>query len=359
MDYCALQHLKDSSNVFNTLFYYHKIDSYLEQHKILEFIGELLIQVGVDRPENENLIEYMCQKLMEISERYVKNSVVIRFEFQNAIQEGSKMIKQLSAQHQIPLIECVKGKKMDEKKFHCRRLIICNFTDNDSNDKKLRIEASLECLPKPQDVPLSSSDSRLNLHRINYIYGSIRNTSMTPRRMIKGNWNCRAMIVGRKGAGRKTQAVLMAKEFKLRIIDLDYLMDEYQQRPSPSEKHNLGFWGFVQETLLKPKCLRNGFVIVSNVISKATLEILMERFICRPNRIIFLHTSANECRRRLGAAHDNNILNYQMNLYDLHKREFVEYFKSHSDEGHKIFHIVGSKSIHEIKTLIWANLVSC
>lgn len=385
MAYCAVQQLlrdsHDVKNVFSTLFSCHQIDSYFEQHHIFEIIGELTIRVCIDQPGD--VVEYLCQKLIEISQKYVKN--VVKLEFHNAVEDGSKMIAMMSAQHHIPLIECVnnemstteKLKRLDKflqsNLLHNRRLIICDFKETDKSDRFLRIthriidEPSQQCSSKPQDaIDVSLSDDYLNPHRLNCIYKNICN--MKPVRMIKGNWNCRTLIVGRIGAGRKTQGALMANEFGLSFIDWDYLMVQYEQQMSYSEKHILGFMGHLQETLLKPDCLRCGYVIVCNVISKPNLEILMEKFIYEPNRIIFIHTSEGECRRRfsstegasptLASTHDRNAsLNYQMKLYNLHKKEFVGYFSS--TRRHKILHINGNGTIHEIKTLMWANLEAC
>lgn len=381
MNYCAIQRLlKDSDNsrnVFNTLFYCHKIDSYFEEHHIIEILGELMVRVCIDRPEN--VVDYLCQKLMEISQKFVRN--VVKLEFQNSTKEGAMIIRKLSAQHHIPVIECVNcemslnevygklDKYLKSNLFQNRRIIICDFKETERNDKILRVtrnsinRISQKCLSKPHEaIDFQLSDDLFNHQKMNYIYENI--CKMKPERLVKGNWNCRAMIVGRMGAGRKTQGAHMAKEFGLNLIDLDYLAIQYQQRQSSSGKTNLGFWGFLQETLLKPNCLKTGYVIVSNVISNGDLEILMEKFIYHPNRIIFLHTSERECLRRLltieipqniANSQDRTIFHkYQMNVYHLNKKEFVEYLRSTKN---KILHVNGNKTIHEIKTLISSNLI--
>lgn len=384
MDYCELQKLLQDSfksrNVFNTLFHGLKIDSYyMERHHIFEIVSELMIRICIDRPEN--VADYLCQKLREISRKYCRNFVML--EFVNSAEDGSRMLKKMSAQHHFPLIECVNNemnvtetlkeleKFLKSNLLQKHHLIICNFKENAMTDRKtLRITQNMNeavsnqnCYAKPHnvlDIPLD--ENFLSHHRLNYIYQNIRN--LKPQHVIQGGWHHRAMIVGRVGAGRKTQGALMAKEFRLILIDLDYLYVQYQQRQRLSEKHKLGFWGFLQETLLKPDCLRNGYVIVCNVISRQDLEIFMEKFICQPNRIIFIHTTETECQRRLKtkeisqvshANSNDDCLSYQMDLYDLHKKEFVEFFKRRAQ---KILHIKGTKTIHEIKTSIWANLVS-
>lgn len=380
MDYCAIQQLlkvsSTSRNVFNTLFHCHKIDRYLEQHHIIEIISELMIRAGVDQP-GEDVVEYLIRNLTEISQKYVRT--VVHLDFHISSKDRMMMMQKLSTQLSIPLIECVNNelnpaelhKRLDKflkRNFlHTKRLIICDFKETDKKEKSLKIVPTTPqgCHLKPQhaiDIQLLDEDF-FNQHRINYLYRNICN--LKPERLIKGNWSCRVLIIGRMGAGQKTQGALLAKEFGLCLIDLDYLAVQYQQRPSGSDKHKLGFWGFLQESLLKPSCLRNGYVIVCGILEKEDAKVLMEKFIFQPNRIIFIHTSEMLCRRRMttkGIFSDNDkqgddenaLLNYQMNLYNLHKRELVEYLAS---TGNEVLHIDGNKSVHEIKTLILANLV--
>lgn len=359
MDFCAtqklLQNSSDSQNVFNTLFYRRKIDSYLEQHHILEIVGELMVRVCIDRPVD--VVGYLCQTLMEISQK----CDVVKLEFHNSAEDGSKMMKTLSAQHRLPLIECVNvgldpdelRKRLDKflkrHSLHNRQLIICDFKDTERNEKILRIsrtEATRSS--KPQDaIDIQLPSDFLNQQQMNYVYASIR--QWKPTRIIKANWKLRVLIVGRVGSGRSTQGALMANEFGLKLIRLEI------------QQHQLSFWGHLQETILKPDALSNGYVIVCNVISKANLQILMEKFAHQPNRIIFLHTSESECRRRCSTmdetrGDEERNLAYQMKLYDLHKKTFAEYMAS---TGQQIFHIKGNFSVEHIKFMIWSNLGRC
>lgn len=346
MDFCAtqklLQNSSDSRNVFNTLFYRRKIDSYLEQHHILEIVGELMVRVCIDRPVD--VVDYLCQTLMEISQK----CDVVKLEFHNSAEDGSKMMKTLSAQHRLPLIECVNldldpdelRKRLDKflkrHSLHNRQLIICDFKDTERNEKILRISRTeATCSSKPQDaIDIQLPSDFLNQQQINYVYASIR--QWKPTRIIKANWKLRVLIVGRVGSGRSTQGALMANEFGLKLIRLE-------------GQHQLSR---LQETILSHS---NGYVVVCNVISKANLQILMEKFIHQPSRIIFLHTSESECRRRCSTM-DRDKLAYQMMLYDLHKKTFAEYMAS---TGQRIFHINGNGSAERIKFMIWSNLGRC
>lgn len=296
---------------------------------------------------------------MEISQK----CDVVKLEFHNSAEDGSKMIKTLSARHRLPLIECVNDgldpdelrKRLDKflkrHSLHNRRLIICDFKDTDRNEKILRISRTeATCSSKPQDaIEIQLPSDFLNQQQINYVYASIR--QWKPTRIIKANWKLRVLIVGRVGSGRGTQGALMANEFGLKLIRTEF-------------QPQLRFWGHLQEAILKPDCLSNGYVIVCNVISKANLQILMEKFIHQPNRIIFLHTSESECRRRCSTmdeaypatSGDENNLAYQMMLYDVHKKTFAEYATS---TGQRIFHINGNDSVEHIKLMIWANLGRC
>lgn len=375
MDYCAIQALLASSggsrNVFNTLFHCHEIDNYLEKHRILEILGELMVRVCIDRPEN--VVEYLCLKLTEIS-----RGSVVKVELHSSQIGTAAVVTKLSTLIIVNVndtIDLEKSRSMleDVLNRNSSRKVVLSFEANDESSNFLRIYQKWEkdekdekesqiCRSRPSDaIDIQLTDEFFNRHRLNGFLNFIRNPQA--RQLIKARWSQRVMIVGRMGAGRKTQGVLLAKEFGLRFIDLDYLMLRYRQHGCLSKKHRLGFWGFLQETLLKPDCLHSGYVIVCNVISSRDLEILMEKFIFGPNRIIFLHTSERECRRRfsakvsqLPATHSdrNAFFHYHMNLYDLNKKAFAEYF-TRNPNG-KIFHVDGGRPVSEIKALVGANL---
>jgi adenylate kinase family enzyme len=205
---------------------------------------------------------------------------------------------------------------------------------------------------------------KLSADSIKEAFETVRSTK--PLKALKGEWKRRLLVVGRVGSGRKTQAALIAQEFSLVLIDLDNMIAEYEQQSSLSSSvvlkpcHEIGFWGFIQEALVKPQCLHNGYVIVSNVISKEMLRILFEKFIHSPNQIMFLHTNESKCRRRITracAAYDNNLhkfLNYHMNLYNLYKQEFVDYVNGLKCQ---VYHINGNGRVDDIKNRMWAYLV--
>lgn len=136
-----------------------------------------------------------------------------------------------------------------------------------------------------------------------------------------------------------------------------------------STNDEMSFLGLVQKRLLKPDCLRNGYICVSNVISRKNLEILMEKFIYQPNLIIFLHTKRSNCQRRverrkeiftpyqeasIGHKDMKEFLNYQINLYEIHKREFVDYFQG--EKRRIIIHVDGNKGVEDVKNFIFARL---
>lgn len=380
MDYCAIQALLETSvgsrNVFHTMFHNHEIDSYLEKHRILEILSELMVRVCIDRPEN--VAEYLCLKLTEIS-----SGGVVRVELHGSQIGRAEVVTKLSTQLNLPIIgnvndaidlETSRNILEDALNRNSSRKVVLSFEANDECSNFLRIfrkwkkdddneKESQICCSRPNNaIDIQLTDEFFNRHRLTDFLNLVRNPPARP--LIKAHWSRRVVIVGRVSAGRKTQGVLMAKQFGLRFIDLDYLMVRYRQHGCLSKKHRLGFWGFLQETLLKPDCLRSGYVIVCNVISSRDLEILMEKFIFGPNRIIFLHTSERECRRRFSAkvsqlpathSDSNAFLHYHMNLYDLNKKAFAEYFASNPNG--KIFHVNGGRPVSEIKALVWANLV--
>lgn len=371
MEFCAIQELlknsHESRNVFNTMFYCHQIDSYMEQHKIFEIVGELMVRVSIDRPDPENVKEYLCEKLLAISSKLVRNA--IKLEFHNSLEEGLKVAEMLSGAEDFSIIESVNdGKKLmnsqkkPEDSTQKSLFIAMEFKESPSKQKFLRLSRNLEdetsqiCSSKPKDaIDIQLPNDFFHRNQLDNFFQYIRRS--TPKPLIKVNWNLRVLMVGRLASGRRTQGILLAKEFGLNFVDLDYLRIRYQQRQCLSKKHNLGFWGYLQETLLKPDCHQNGYVIVSNVISRDDLEILMETFIYRPNRVVFIHTTEKECRRRFSSPeqmpHLVSLFNYHMNLYNSNKKAFVEYFRS----TNQVLHVNGNKAIQEIKTMLWANFM--
>lgn len=378
-DYCEAQnYLKNSSaykNVYNTLFLPVVIDSYLEKHKIFDIIAELMMRIAIERPKD--IIDYMITKLIEISVKFERN--VVKIEFNNCKDDDLRMLKQLSSTLHIPLIEYINDdnstndSKKDLNKIAWKAL--CNHhiiifdikkgEDENVNDKGkfLRIiNANNSDYMKSHKCNLSNvielKFCRKNLKRAIEVV-----RYMKPQSFVKVSWNYRALIVGRVGSGRKTQAAMLANEFGLIYIDLDYMIVEYETKSRV--KHEMSFWGFVQEALLKPHCLRNGYAVVSNVISREYLKILMEKFIHPPNQIIFLHANEKICRERISKREDSYhhattpvnmelFLNYQMNLYEKLKMEFIGYFRK--DLRDKIYHINGNGSIDVVKDYIWGYL---
>ncbi|KAG5675570.1 hypothetical protein PVAND_005464 [Polypedilum vanderplanki] len=350
MAHCTL---KSHKGVFKTLFYPVEILEYMQKHKIFEIISELMIRIGIERPSNGEIIDFMIMKLIEIAKKF-KNRIdeknVMKIEFYNCC--NVRMLRELSMRLHIPLVECCECCPNDnfnkKKQLYKSHLIVCEFNGKSA---------------------LKTHKCKTFINNFKYLIPNIRLIQNPIRNNIQ--WNHRVLFVGRLGSGRKTQASMLAHEFGLILIDCDQALMEYERK-----KCGIGFWGFLQEILLKPHCLCNGYAIVSNVISKEKLEILMEKFIHPPNQIIFIHTNENKCRRRILRRHEgilssyrgitlpsltslsttqepidiNVLLNYHMNLYNLHKQEFLTKMKD------KIYHVNGNGSVNDIKTSIWAHV---
>ncbi|XP_070509399.1 uncharacterized protein [Chironomus tepperi] len=386
----VLKNSSDYQNFYKILFYPLKIDSYMEQHKIYEIVGELLLRIGTDQPSNDEIIDFMIANLCKLNEHFNKKPSM-KIEFLNCTADSMKYLKKLSSKFQIPIIYENSPDSATVPKNHPK--IICDFKDNSSDDK-LMIISTADDIDNNNSNQDKSPDCNLKLKKAiemklcyNNLKYVIQNARLRkPLKHTHGKWNHRVLMVGRMGSGRKTQVSQLAKEFGLVLIDLEAMIKEYEQQCACAG----GFWSFVQETLLKPQCLHNGYVIVSNVISRMDLLMLMEKFIHEPNKIIFIHTNENKCRRRIlkqkGIYHDNNTnvdsssststsqttlssststslacgenvnlyLDYQMNLYNLHKKDFLRYFASTKDLRQKIYHVNGNGSVNDIKSWIWA-----
>lgn len=171
-----------------------------------------------------------------------------------------------------------------------------------------------------------------------------------------GRWYPRIVLIGRRGAGRKTQAALLARElgaifgeilvyyvvlrparWKLimpqqRAVDVDYLVLKKIQSPEAigqilAERerfhdrcNNPYITHLIEKRISKPDCLHNGYVLVGFGTCINDLRFMFEKFTVRPNRwddgginilphsladrltyfsIIFLHCRERECKRRL------------------------------------------------------------
>ncbi|CAO1362347.1 unnamed protein product [Diamesa hyperborea] len=386
MDYCTAKTLlKDAPknrNIFNELFYGGKIVGYMEKHDIYEIINEVLIRVGIDQPNNDNVAEYLARKITEIAETFTRNK--IHLDLQATPENASLFIRDFAETFKIPILQWnglnedpIKrehdiNKFLKERQFDKKNLIFCDFEMKNGKDSILRItrnKSQVFCA----NVIKSSSDcdvilpSKCNsVHFLNRIHKFIGN--LKPARLAKQNWPLRCLIVGRIGSGRDIQGALMAQEFGLVLIVLDYFLIQYHKKPSLAAKTNIGFLGFLQERLLKPDCISNGWVIVSNPWKLDHLQVLMDHFILKPNNVFFLHTSEQRSRNTIiknsnssnlfyfDKQDQGNFINYQMNLYNCHKKEFDKYFIKNKQ---KILHIDGNNSVNSIKNLIWAELAKC
>lgn len=355
MAFCDLE--SKHKGVLKTLFGPIKVLEYMKKHKIFEIISELMIGIGIERPSNgEEIIDFMIMKLIEIAKKFDDDDDernVMKIEFHNCCNVG--MLRELSMKLRIPLVECYSNEEVEkEREKLCKRhLIICEFSDKSPQDDR----KDHKCLKAVRDLK--------------YLIPNIRIMRNPLRSSIE--WNKRVLFTGRFGSGRKTQASLLARELGLIFIDLNQMLKEYNRTC------DMGFWGFLQETLLKPDCLCNGYVIVSNVISsRETARILMEKFIHAPNQIVFIHTSESKCRQRILRQHEgilssyrgitssppsssssataaatvdvNALLNYHMDQYNLHKHQFISALRG------RIYHINGNGSVNDTKTSIWAYL---
>jgi hypothetical protein len=108
MDYhCAQQNFlasdsKKNRNFFKTLFHPIVIDSYMQHHRIYELMEELMIQISIRRPCN--VIDFMIATLGELAKKFERNVVTI--EFNNCIENASRLLRQVAWKQDIPIVEC-------------------------------------------------------------------------------------------------------------------------------------------------------------------------------------------------------------------------------------------------------------
>ena len=180
--------------------------------------------------------------------------------------------------------------------------------------------------------------------------------------LIKG-WPVRLLIVGRDGSGRKFQAAQVAKEKGLIMLDLDYEFIKYLQS---GKMYPFPFHLF--KRISKHEFQHNGWICVAHPAMIQDLQCLFENLAEQPTKVLFIHTSQKACLRRIDGAikrhfchlgDDGNFtvehLARQMHLYDLHKKEFVEYFRGRRPIV-PILHIDGNQARRKITTLILASI---
>ena len=354
----------------------------MENHNIYQIITEVLIQVGIDQPNTDNVAEYLARKITDYAESFAR--IKCHLDLQATSENASLFIRDFAKTFNIPMLQWngsnedpIKkehdiNKFLKERQFDKKNLIFCDFEIKNGKDSILKITRNKSegfCA----NVIKSSSDCDVilpfkcnSVHFLNRIHKYIKN--LKPERVAKENWPLRCLIVGKMGSGRDIQGALMAKKFGVVLIVLDYLKIQYHKKPSLAAKTDIGFLGFLQERLLKPDCISNGWVIISNPWKLDHLKVLMEHFILKPNHVFFLHTSEQRYRNTvIKNTNSSNLfyfdkqdqaifINYQMNLYNCHKKEFHKYF---SNNKQKVVHIDGNNSVNRIKILIWAELAKC
>ncbi|CAK1548042.1 unnamed protein product [Leptosia nina] len=115
----------------------------------------------------------------------------------------------------------------------------------------------------------------------------------------------RVLILGPRGSGRRTQAMLAAKHFDLVFLDFDALFSEAKlKKDDVGEK--LRNWGcsvqlradVVRRRIAMKDCIDNGWVLTGYPVTGTDFE-LLDMMPTPPNRIIFLNVDEKTCRSRL------------------------------------------------------------
>ena len=90
-----MKKISATPNVFNTIFYSRQLNGYLEQHKILEIVSELMVLLALHRPPD--VTTFMAENLPIIAENYRNNFVCLTFsnflEQSNTIHRYAKLFK--------------------------------------------------------------------------------------------------------------------------------------------------------------------------------------------------------------------------------------------------------------------------
>ncbi|XP_004928678.1 adenylate kinase 8 isoform X1 [Bombyx mori] len=114
----------------------------------------------------------------------------------------------------------------------------------------------------------------------------------------------RVLVIGPRGSGRRSQALALAKHFRLVYLHFDDLLseakaktDEFGQKLRQHEPSVQVKAVIVKRRILLKDCIDNGWVLVGFPMSGKEFE-LLDNTPTPPNRIIILNVDASTCKSR-------------------------------------------------------------
>ncbi|XP_057671858.1 adenylate kinase 8 isoform X1 [Diorhabda carinulata] len=134
----------------------------------------------------------------------------------------------------------------------------------------------------------------------------------------------RVLLLGPRGSGRKTQAVLLSHNLNIVFIDFEYLLCQAWISPTELGKklrecqnevcfHSDLLAQVVNQRILQDDCLTNGYVLVGFPYTDTDFK-YFDSLDTPPNRVIFIECDLNVCRERIRYRRLNTITGSLVNI---------------------------------------------
>ena len=117
-----IKNISKSLNIFNTVIYSSQLSVYLQNHKILEIVAELLVQVTLKRPND--IAPFLAENLKTIAKQYQNNVVYLKF--QNSFEQFTT-IHRYANLFKCPVIESESSDKGLDKCVQLHDFLKQNF----------------------------------------------------------------------------------------------------------------------------------------------------------------------------------------------------------------------------------------
>uniref|UniRef100_A0A1A9WT19 Adenylate kinase n=1 Tax=Glossina brevipalpis TaxID=37001 RepID=A0A1A9WT19_9MUSC len=194
---------------------------------------------------------------------------------------------------------------------------------------------------------------------------------------LSANYLYRIVIFGRKGSGRKTQAVNLMKRFNLVYIDAEHVIyqslrgdDENPNDPLARELQRSFYYNncdakgkaladVISRRILHTDALRRGWVLVNFPNNVKDFKEIMEQWKIPPNKLVYMKCSEKVSLKRLlnspdtGAPHHNfSYYNHEMRFYNLHEKRIENYIR----RRHETVYVNSEPCSEEVKFALLSSI---
>ncbi|XP_059223498.1 adenylate kinase 8 [Stomoxys calcitrans] len=241
--------------------------------------------------------------------------------------------------------------------------------------KRILVECALE---RPDNVPLWMGK---NIKRIAAsIYQDCLNQGkdgVIASLHLSANFLYRVVFFGRRGSGRKTQAIYLARRFNLVYLNAENLIHQYlrgddknPQEPLARELQRAFYYNnckakstalaaIISKRLLDEDCLTQGWVLVNFPHTTADFRELLENFKIPPNKVVYLQCPEEICMSRLldmpnCGLPSNNRKYFEQEMWFYKQNEIA--IDEYLSKRHETIYVNGSGNSQAVKNEMFAKL---